>query len=154
MSQQTPILADVLAFVEKAGRALHSSRQLATKVAADREKVASILPRDVDSLASLKMLDGKRLIGANEKQAAAEKLSSHAGALEVLNNVLDLFGEQLKQANATIVALRQGKGDATTVPTKTASAANSAGSPFVGRRHGTEDQPESFRKFASAMGVS
>ena len=51
MSQQ-PILADVLHFVEKAGAALHASRELAESVASEREKVAAMLPVDAEAMTS------------------------------------------------------------------------------------------------------
>jgi hypothetical protein len=151
MSQE-PILADVLTFVEKAGQAMHASRELATMVAAEQEKVAHLVTRDVDALAGLSLLGGKRMIQDNEKQTATAKLSTHHGALEVLCNTLDIFGEQLKQTQQTIAMLQQGKG-VPAVPQSKQAAANSPGGPFVGARHGEEDQPESWRKFGAAMGV-
>lgn len=149
MSKQ-PILEDVLVFVEKSGQALHASRELAEAIVTEQEKVASLLPVDADAMAGIKLLDGSNLIETSEKQAAITKLSTHQGSLEVLNNVLEIFGEQQKKANQTIRMLQQGKGE--TSQTKQAST-NSQGTPMIGARHGDDDQPESWSKFASAMGV-
>jgi hypothetical protein len=144
-------MEDVLGFVEKAGRALHASRQLAESIASEQEKVASLLPVDADAMAGIKLLDGSSLIDSNEKQAAVTKLSSHQGALEVLHNVLEIFSEQQKVANQTIKMLQQGKGEKEGQQKQASS--NSSASPFVGARHGDGDQPESWTKFASALGV-
>lgn len=153
MSQQ-PILADTLNFVEKSGAALHASRELAEAIVTEREKVAMLLPVDADAMAAIKFLDGTPMIEAGEKQAAISKLGTHQGALEVLNNVLDLFADQVKTAHQTIKMLQQGKPSAAPGHAKTAAQVNSPDSPYIGARHGDGDQPESWRKMAAALGVS
>ncbi len=152
MSKQ-PIMEDVLGFVEKAGRALHASRQLAESIASEQEKVAHMLPVNADAMTGIKLLDGSNLIEANEKSAAVTKLSTHQGALEVLHSVLKIFGEQQKLANQKFAMLQQGKGEGGQQKQASANSTNSPSGLFVGARHGNGDQPESWRKFAAAMGV-
>ena len=142
------IMEDVLTFVEKAGTALHASRELAESLASEQEKVASLLPVDADAMAGIKLIDGSNLIETSEKQAAIAKLSTHQGTLEVLHNVLDIFGAQLKTASQTITMLQQGKGEVV----KQASARTQP-SNVIGARHGESDQPASWTKFAQALGV-
>lgn len=149
MSQKQPILGDTLAFVQKAGEALHASRQLAESVAVEQEKVANIVPRSADSMVNFRLLDGKRLINPSEKQAAMRKLATHQGAVELVHSLLSICSEQIKQAEQRIALLQQGKPVADG-PQKQAAARN----PVVGARHGDSDQPESWQKMAAALGVN
>ncbi|MDD5658171.1 MAG: hypothetical protein PHF00_13050 [Elusimicrobia bacterium] len=144
--------ADALAFVEKSGAVLHTAQQLATKVAEEQKDVAGLVPTVVAKMAALRLLDNHLLIAETERGRAAEKLASHRGAVEVANNLLDILTEQLKTAAQRVAMASQGEA----VPEKEASAGSapsSNASGIIGARHGDGDQPESWRRFAVAMGV-
>lgn len=137
------LLDDVFQFTEKAGAALIESRKLVSSIVADQEKAASILPKSVDALTTVKTLEGTPLIAAEERDFARRKLASHAGALEVLRNVLDEFQNQIKQASQTITMLRQGQA----APEKAASAKAPTGLAALAAK------PESWRRFEEQLGL-
>lgn len=103
-----------LDYVEASGQALHAAQLLAEKVAADQQKVAQLVPRQVELLLQ------SGLIVPNEKQAAAQQLASHEGALGTVANLIAMLGEQ-KQAYEQKLAA-QGNGSSV----KSASAGGSA----------------------------
>lgn len=102
-----------LDYVEASGQALHAAQLLAEKVAADQQKVAQLVPRQVELLLQ------SGLIVANEKQAAAQQLATHEGALGTVANLIAMLGEQ-KQAYEQKLAA-QGNGSSV----KSASAGGS-----------------------------
>jgi len=142
MSNQS-LLDDVLQFAEKAGEALLASHDALEQVSQERQKAAQILPKSVDALATVKTLEGTPLIAAEERDFARRKLASHAGALEVLRNVLDEFQSQVKQASQTITMLRQGQA----APEKAASAKPPTGLAALAAK------PESWRRFEEQLGL-
>jgi len=141
MSQQ--LNSQVLDFVEVTGEALETSRKLAEATLANRQKIAAAVPPQVDALCKSK------LIAAEEKEAALTKLSLHEGALEVIGN---LVRHIQKQAADHVKALSaQGQG----VPGGSQKQASvpSTESNYVGRRHGDDDEPESYRRFDQLLGI-
>jgi len=149
MSEAQSLPEQTLGFTKAAGEALFAAQQIVSAQDAQEKKAAARIPQAVDRLLGTKLADGRPLITADQREAALQKLATHDGALAVLVNVLDVHQEQTKQAeNAAL--LQQGEGmPAAAGPVE--KRANSPNSPFVGARHGDDDQPESYRKFAAAV---
>jgi hypothetical protein len=134
----------VLDFVQTAGEALAASRKMAEAEVARQQKIASVVPPQVE------LLMKSKLIGADEKQAAVNKLSSHEGALEVIGNLVRVLQKQANEHAKT--ASVQGSG-APTGPQKQGSL-SSVESNYVGRRYGSDFKPESDRRFEERLGLS
>jgi hypothetical protein len=93
-----------LDFVETAGNALGVSLALATKVAEEGVKVASLAPQRAD------LLIQAGLITPQEKQAAVEQLGDHAGALDVVGNLIAILGETKTAYEQKLAAKGNGEG--------------------------------------------
>ena len=138
---------EALDFVEKSGTALSAAQDMAEKAAAIQEKVAGMAPKVVDSLIAAKLLPSE------DKQAAVEKISSHVGAVEVINNLLEAFSETKQAYEQKIAAAGPGR---PVSPTKVASASTEStvkSGGFVGRRHGAGELTGADIAMAEAFGI-
>jgi hypothetical protein len=135
--------AQVLDFIGTAGEALAASRKMAEVEVARQEKIASVVPPQVELLLKSK------LIGAEEKQAAVKKLSSHEGALEVIGNLVRVLQKQAAD-NAKTAGVQ---GSGTPTGSEKHSGLSTVEDNYVGRRHGSNVVPESYRRFEERLGL-
>ena len=137
------INAKVLEYIESSGAALEAARKMAEASLARHEKVAALIPPQVSLLLQSK------LVLPEEKQAAAEKLSSHDGALEVVGNLVRYVQKQAADHAKELAA----KGPGVAMPATKAASVSSTESNYVGRRHGYDDKPESWKVLEQRLGL-
>lgn len=133
--------AKMLDYIETTGEALAVSEKLAQAEIARQEKVASIVPQAIDKLVEAK------LVTVDEKQAAADMLSTHEGALNVIENLADYVRKQSIKHASEIQEQGVGVTDSSARPT----ASND--SLYVGRRRGNDEQSPAWAAFEARLGV-
>lgn len=134
-----------LEYAEKSGEALKAAQELAQSVVSSQEKVAAAVPSRVN------LLHEHKLITEDEKQAAAEQLSNHEGALNVIGNLIQVnaetkqaYEQKIAELNQKLAAAGFGEEDS---PTKTASqrsrgaADDLSSGGYVGQRTGSQIRP-------------
>lgn len=138
-----------LEYFAKSGEALHLAEQFAAEVEREKKAAAQLVPGLTDRL-----LTEVKMIQPHEKQAAANQLNDHAGALKVVGNLLTAMG-QMKAAYEQKLAVNQGqpvpdsKGQA-----KQASASQNPSNPnYVGRRAGAGEKTAADRVFIEKLGL-
>jgi len=143
-----------LGYVEASGQALHAAQLLAEKVAADQQKAAQLVPGRVD------LLVRSGLIKETEKSSAASQLSTHAGALETVSNLVAILGEQ-KQAHAEQLAVA-GNGHSVKAAANGANAGRSnradagvdlADGGNIGRRRGAGEKSAADLSMIRSLGL-
>ena len=127
MNKQAKINAKTLDYVEVTGKALGAALKLAETVDAEKAAAATVAKQAQDRLLSVGLID------EHEVKFASEKLGNHAEALKVLNNVVDHYEKQLKEAEAKFASASLGSG----VSDKSASHDKYANYP--GYRRGDSD---------------
>lgn len=135
--------AQVLDYIEATGEALEASTKLASATMAQHKKIAAVVPQRVEALVNAHLLD------ASEKQAAFNKLSSHEGSLEVVSNL----AQHCVKLAAELVQARAAQGPGQPGAAEKKASASSTSSNYLGRRHGVEDQPESWNSFERSLGL-
>jgi hypothetical protein len=156
MKPQTAL--QTLDYVEASGQALHAAQLLAEKVAADQQKVAQLVPRQVELLLQ------SGLIVPNEKQAASEMLATHEGVLGTVSNLIAMLGEQKQayeqklaaQGNGSSVksAAAGGNAQAGVSRTKQADAGvNLSEGGNVGRRRGAGEKSAADMALIESLGL-
>jgi len=93
-----------LDFVSTANKALGVAMKMAEDVEATQVKVASKVPATVASLKRAGLIDD------GDEKRAAEQLSNAVQSLDILNNVLDHYQGQLKDAQAKVASATMGEG--------------------------------------------
>lgn len=145
-----------LDYIQKSGEALHAAGALADKVAQDQQKVAKIVPVRVD------LLVDSGLIHSEEKQAAADQLGTHEGALAVVGNLIQIMGEQKQAFQQKIAAAGNGKPAPGTNGTSNGNGRSKQGDAglnyedggYVGRRHGAGERSAADEVFIEKLGLA
>lgn len=153
MKPETAI--ETLGYVETSGQALHAARVLAEKVAAEGEKVATLVPQRVDLLVEA------GLIQETEKEAAAEQLSTHEGTLNIVKNLVTMMGEQKqafeqKQAaagNGHAVPAANGNGQANGHRKQADAGLDYSEGGHVGRRRGAGEKSAADQALIEGLGL-
>jgi len=148
-----------LDYVEKSGSALLAAQTLAQGVVAEQEKIASVVESRVD------FLQESNLIKMEEKDAAAEQLSQHSGALDMVGSLIQINMEQKQAADKRIAELTRklaaaGLGEGDAYGQKAASAGNGRSSDnledggYVGQRAGSQEVRASDMPLMKAAGLA
>jgi hypothetical protein len=149
------IAVPALEFAKKSGESLHQAQQLAAQVLQEETKIAAVVPGLVDRLVTGGLLE------ASEKSAATQKLSSPVGALEVLQNMLDIRDSETAGFNQKLAAAGAGRAVEPT-PSRIASPAgrtkdaseNLETGGYVGRQRGAGEFSGADFAMAAALGVA
>lgn len=128
-----------------AGEALKMAEDLANSIAADHKKVASMSPALVDQLVGAGLLDD------SERTVAFSKLADHAGALQVLGNVIKFAQKQKTAYEQRLAAAGPGVAD-TSKSTKTASTSGS-GRGAIDSVQGLGSRSKADEVFLSRLGL-
>lgn len=143
-------VTESLDYVEKSGQSLHQAELLANQLVAEGEKIASVTPGLVQRMVAAGLID------SSEKSAAADKLASHVGATELIQNLLDIRDSEHREFNRKLAAAGSGSAVAPTAKvasvTKDASANPTSGG-YVGRHRGAGEYSEADMAMASSLGI-
>ena len=137
-----------LEYFAKSGEALQLAEQLADQV--DREKKAAV--QLVPGLVA-RLHEEHKLIEAHEKEAAAEQLGDHAGALKIVGNLLSALSE-VKAAYEQKMAIDPGQSVPPSAGTKRAGANTTTGGPYIDRRLGAGEKSAADRVFLEKLGLT
>ena len=141
---------NVLEYVKASGQALAEAQQLAESVAAERTKIASVVPDYVQALMQAKLADNRPLVAEHEKSAAIEMLSTHEGALRCVGNMLGLLNSAKEASDKAAEAARlkpMGRG------VEFDKKASSEPSNYVGRVRGENEKSAAARAFEQKLGL-
>lgn len=143
-----------LDYVEASGQALGASLVLATKIAEEGVKIASVVPQRAD------LLIQAGLITPQEKQAAVEQLSDHAGALDVVGNLITILAETKQAYEQKLAAAGNGEGAPDPAATQTLGQVKRADAGddvmqggYVGRRAGVGEKRASDLALMRGLGI-
>ncbi len=149
---------DALDYVVASGQALGAAQNLATKVASEGEKIATLAPQRVDQLAEA------GLIQEHEKEAAVTQLSSHEGALAVVANLVNILGETKQAYDQKAAAAGNGHGvpaggqpvaDGGNGHVKSADAGiDLTDGGYVGRRRGAGEKSAADHALITGLGLA
>jgi hypothetical protein len=137
-----------LDFVEVTGEALNMAQKIANSIMAEEQKIASLAPKVAES-----MVRGG-VVRKDLADQARTKISTHEGALEVIQNLTSYCSElQKKQARAD-AASGEGKAAADNSSTRVDQRDPTSRGGFVGQREGLGQYKTASQQLFEANGIA